>query len=519
MGTYTIPPPVGGWNTRDRLGEMKDSDAVALDDWEPQEGSCQIRPGYEVFATIAGGLPVKNLYGFVSANNQQLIAHTASTFTAFDLTGTVAATRVEDPGEQPRNATHTSAGLLFSTGQEDSGSAPFTWNGTSFSSRPTTVNDTANLGLFYPIVYRSRVFYVVDKTQSIVYGGVSAIQGAFTFFDIGLTGGFKGYVCGHAIISQDAGNGPDDYYCVIFSEGTVVVYTGNDPGDAAAWTRVGVYNVSPPLREPSGKAAVVSLGGDSILLTEDGYISLAKMMTYADSDFEKIRYSEKIGDAVRQQVKVHGRYGWSVTHWARRDWLLVQTPVVDNPPVLEFYAPSVVQTFTPNKQHVYKIDRSAWWRAGYPATCWADHGGDLYFGTADGKICRVTGVTDNGGAIYPDWVTCNTHVKRADREKTWGWATPLVSSNADFLNMSVRQGLDFADPPPAYSGYSVGAPGDPWDAKLWDVAQWGKSPSMSNRRFGLSGHSYRTSLRISMGGPGLDARLHGCQMGFEIAKI
>src|SRR5687768_1091566 len=51
----SIPAPVGGWNTREALAEMKPTDAIALTNWFPRASYCEIRGGYASHATDMTG--------------------------------------------------------------------------------------------------------------------------------------------------------------------------------------------------------------------------------------------------------------------------------------------------------------------------------------------------------------------------------------------------------------------------------------------------------------------------------
>jgi hypothetical protein len=55
-----VPPPVGGWNSRDSLADLAPSDAVILDNWIPRAGYCELRRGY--VAQVTGfAAPVETL--------------------------------------------------------------------------------------------------------------------------------------------------------------------------------------------------------------------------------------------------------------------------------------------------------------------------------------------------------------------------------------------------------------------------------------------------------------------------
>ena len=50
----TTPAPIGGWNTRDEVGNMPPQDAEILDNWVPDVNSLKPRKGFKQFASAVG---------------------------------------------------------------------------------------------------------------------------------------------------------------------------------------------------------------------------------------------------------------------------------------------------------------------------------------------------------------------------------------------------------------------------------------------------------------------------------
>lgn len=64
------------------------------------------------------------------------------------------------------------------------------------------------------------------------------------------------------------------------------------------------------------------------------------------------------------------------------------------------YLSLVTDTNTlPNVTLKHDVTTGSWWVESYVATCYYQDGQTLYFGTADGKVMKVGGTTDNGAAI------------------------------------------------------------------------------------------------------------------------
>ena len=69
----SIPAPIGGWNARDSLANMKPTDAVSLTNYFPTATNVVLRGGYQKHAT---GFPgqVETLMPYNGATSQKLFA-------------------------------------------------------------------------------------------------------------------------------------------------------------------------------------------------------------------------------------------------------------------------------------------------------------------------------------------------------------------------------------------------------------------------------------------------------------
>ena len=67
----SYPAPVGGWNARDALAQMKPIDAVALENWYPKTSYVEIRGGYADHATgMTGNGKTLAPYNSISGSNK-----------------------------------------------------------------------------------------------------------------------------------------------------------------------------------------------------------------------------------------------------------------------------------------------------------------------------------------------------------------------------------------------------------------------------------------------------------------
>ena len=90
----------------------------------------------------------------------------------------------------------------------------------------------------------------------------------------------------------DGGNGPNDYLVFITSEGEVALYTGIDPNDATAFTKVGTFYVAAPL----GDRCFLRYGSDVLILTENGAFALSTVLSAIAADRSK-SISDRISQA------------------------------------------------------------------------------------------------------------------------------------------------------------------------------------------------------------------------------
>ena len=69
----SIAAPLGGWNARDALGAMDETDAVSIENWYPSTSELQLRLGYTSFCT---GLPaqVDSLMAYNGLTANKLLA-------------------------------------------------------------------------------------------------------------------------------------------------------------------------------------------------------------------------------------------------------------------------------------------------------------------------------------------------------------------------------------------------------------------------------------------------------------
>jgi len=82
--TVSLPAPVGGWNVRDSLAEMKPTEAVVMENWWPTPVDVQVRKGYTNWAT---GLPgtVDTIMAYNGSSGTRKLFAFTSTGSVYDV--------------------------------------------------------------------------------------------------------------------------------------------------------------------------------------------------------------------------------------------------------------------------------------------------------------------------------------------------------------------------------------------------------------------------------------------------
>ena len=291
-----IPAPTGGWNARDPIASMPETDAVSLINFFPAVASVKPRGGQtKVFETDDANddiLQLFNLGNYIfalytddSAGVQKLTRMLIGTYTGTDVSGAVTfdVTQYNWTVFKNRifacNSTSSQAPFDVTT----SGNASTTaWSGSGL----TTSN------LYQVDVYKGRLYFVELGTSKIWYGGLDSITGTLTEYNIGLFMRKGGYITAVASTTKQGGAANENLFVAITSLGEVFVFEGDYPG-SSTWQLVARYEVSPPL----GPRCFTFKGSDLLILTVEGIIPMNALLTGTKNGDRYSAISDKISDA------------------------------------------------------------------------------------------------------------------------------------------------------------------------------------------------------------------------------
>src|SRR6185369_252563 len=255
---------------------------------------------------------------------------------------------------------------------------PLVYDGSTWSTSPAITGVTPQT-LSNVWSYKNRLFFVEKDTQNAWYLSVDTIGGAASKFPLGGVFTRGGALLFGASWSIDSGGGLSEQCVFVSTEGEVAVYQGSNPGDAANWSKVGVYRIG----KPRGPKAFIRAGGDLVIATDIGFVPLSVAVQRDIAALSPSAISYSIEEAWNDAVRDRSSSNWHCEVWPTKQMVLVVLPTP---------ASTQAQMFVANA-------RTGAWAlfTGWQGTCVALFGDRLFFGSTGGRIveCEVTG-TDQG---------------------------------------------------------------------------------------------------------------------------
>lgn len=460
----TVPAPIGGWNARDALDEMKNTDAITLINWYPRETYVEIRGGFQDQLTALPSLP-KTLMHWNSPTGTGNKLWVAVSTGIYDATSAgaagAAAVACTDAAFQYVNFA-TASGVEYLIAVNGVDNALYydgtTWQSVTGVSAPIAITGPNTNTFIHVNIHKQRLFFVPKNKLSFFYLPVAQVGGVATEFMLNSVFPRGGYLVAMATWTIDAGTGLDDLAVFITSEGEVAVFSGSNPGDPTDWFLIGVYHIGRPL----GRRCFCKLAGDVAILVESGVYPLSKALLSAILD-AKAALSNKIVQAYTSAARIYfSNFGWQVMLYPAQNALIVNVPVADS---------------TTSEQYVMNINSpyKPWCRfQGWNAENFIVFQGELYFctGTGGNRVVKAwTTQNDASAIITADAKTAFTDFG-SDRMKQVQQIRPILMVSG-VLSFLLGINVDFEDIPPIGTASYNPPPSSLWDVALWDQGLWG----------------------------------------------
>lgn len=342
--------------------------------------------------------------------------------------------------------------------------------------------------LVHVMSWKNRLWFTEYETGSAWYLDVGALGGAATEFVFGTRFKAGGTLVGLWSWTYDGGSGIDDSLVAVSSGGDVLVYRGTDPNVLGAFALSGVWQIGRP---PKGRRIATEDGGDLLLMSSLGILSMSKLVNGASS-FDRTQYeTTKVANLFGQvYASANTVDGWAMHIHPEDACLMVWTPA---------------GTATESGQLVMSIATKGWSQySGLPAgLCAGAWGGLLYFGTDDGRVCINTGyvdgvlLSDSSAATAIDWtlITAFTTLGSPVQKRLQNIRTRILCQGGEVpLTVEARYGFDLSEPDAPQSVTTSGT--NTWDSALWDQATFSGGYAPQSRLFGAFGCGSEVALAV-----------------------
>jgi hypothetical protein len=488
--TFTQPPPLGGWNTRDDISAMPPQDAELLVNWLPDVNAVIKRGGSVQDRIVAGltaiGYPITSIIEFSNDTITRPVITTDTTIIVGDSrlsTSTIASGFIA--GDWTGVNFNNVMGLFNGTDppqRYDGGTSTSSISALSLSG-PADVRN-----LVEAHVHRGRVFYVEKNVCGFWYGEADTLGAALTFFPLSRVARYGGALLTIKSWTVDGGEGPDDYAVFIMDTGEIIVYQGNDPGRAATWGLIGRYKIGKPI----ARRGCVQMGAQIVVITEQDYVILP------DAFKTPVPPATKLSGALKAAVENGaGLAGWQAVYYPKGGWLL-------------FNVPTSVSTY---EQHIINLRSGAATKfTGWQTRAFGVVDGDLFYGSLGVTNCYPVLFKANSGtddSIATPGVTPLPSVSLSTIT-TQAWQAPsnlgksLPKSVVDYRprlhsegDLSLESGLAYDFGPSDFNqSMTLSSEGTPWNTSDWNTSEW--STENFNKQEWLSGGGDGTYVQLRM---------------------
>lgn len=452
----SFPAPLGGWNKRDPLAAMKPTDAVDLVNWFPRTSYCEIRGGYADHATgMTGNGKTLMVYNVLTGSNRMFCSTASGIYntTSAGAVGASVLARTNGKHQWTMFGDGTNNWLIACNGVDK----PAYYDGTTWtavdSGTSPALTGIASTSLVQPMMFKGRLMFVEVNSLSFWYLAAGAAGGALTEFD--LSGEFKrgGYLQAIGRLTRDAGDGQDDVFVAVSSEGEAVVYQGTNPSSATTWAKVGSFYIGKPL----GRRCLMQFGGDLIVLTENGAFPMTAALQSAVIDY-KLAVSFKIENAFTDAARLYGTtFGWESILYPAYGALIVNVPISED---------------GTHEQYVMNTITKSWCKFdSWNAEDFAVMNGELYFTTSNKVVKAWTGNIDGTNNIVAYGKTAFSYFGRESQQKIFTMFRPLLAVNGTVTFLTDID-VDFQDTEISGTAtYSVTS-GAVFDVDDWDEGYW-----------------------------------------------
>ena len=486
---FNMPAPVGGLNYRDPISAMDPRDALILNNFIPRQQGVELRKGWQV-NTDTISLPIDSIFAFKSQSGEDDKVFAAAGEDIYDVT-TDPATLMEAGTGSTDGEWNTT--MFATTGDTfllavSPGAGYWTYDSTNGWVQRTVTGLPAHPRTV--AVWKQRVWFTCENDTNVYYlNTVNAVTGTATAFPMGSVLRNGGSVSALINWTMDAGLSIDDYLIVVGTEGDIGVWQGTDPTSTATFGLKGVWYVGPV---PRHGTYYTNFGGDVMIVSSAGLVPMSKLVSGQFTDVQ-VSPASKIQPALLRAVTelLDEKY-WAVFPVPSSEILVIKPP-----PRAGVYT-----------QFAMNVVTGSWCTfTGIPMRCTTMLGGQVYFGTFDGRTgLAFYGDTDDatvegdpGDTIQGDIQTAFQAFDTPANLKKLSMARPIfIAPSAPSVKVRINTQYSFSNV--AGSPSYTSTPDARWDEAVWNVARWVGDANTYQAWVGTTGLGYYAALRMKVRG-------------------
>lgn len=268
-----VPIPTMGMSSKQSISSMDPRYCPEMQNFFPVGATIDVRKGFTFFGEVSGAETPNNTFEFITeAGTRFLVCISSADIynvsaggAGVDISGAV----VVQPTAY--HAVNFRSRLFFKSeaALDDVG----VWTGVGNAALAGFTGPGADdKALAFITSYKSRLYFVEHNAASFWYGGVDAITGALTEFDVTSIFRLGGKILWIGSTSF-AAFANQEVFVIISEAGEVLLYQGEYPG-SATWSLMGRYYIAPP---PCRKA-IFYWGQDVICITTQGVVPLSEVI-------------------------------------------------------------------------------------------------------------------------------------------------------------------------------------------------------------------------------------------------
>ena len=489
----TIPAPVGGVNALNSLYGMEPTDAVYQYNIIPKEFGLTVRKGTrEHVINLDNPVLTVMTYRDITTGAETLFAATIDGI--FDVT-----VRTDAPSAPvlpwPNNTgeagycSFTQWVDVSNTGYllvADAVNGYYIYDGTTWTLAIMTGAGPDAIDIDFVMVWKSRVWFLAKNSATGWFLAPGQIEGSL--LDGNLEFGNK-FRYGDGVVglynwTLEDGSGLDNLLVVLGRAGDVLVYKATDP-TTVDLNLVGHWYVGP---FPAGNRLTTDYGGDLMILSTYGIISLQGLMAGVALERQQQWVSAKISPYVREVMRDTINFlGWEVRVDPDEGVMIVMSPQRGSKARIQFVMYTATQSWC-----MYR---------GLKMDCGVYSRDNFYYGE-DNSVIEMTGTLDNVSfdnqirepipwallTSYQDYGSPG-HWKRAQ------FLRPLfISQYAPDYTVSARYDFNIEDI--GQQPISLPRDGSLWDEALWDSGIWGGGFSVVQQPSGASGMGRHVAIQV-----------------------